>query len=73
MFGSKRKKIASLEQVVAALQLQVDQLTAHLRALGGLEHFQLRQEIDRMRAELVDLQHAHAAELLAHQQSLAQL
>lgn len=71
MFGSKQKRIASLEQVANGLHLQVNQLTAHLQALGGMDYAQVRQEVDRMRAELAGLQQAHAAERQAHQQSLA--
>jgi hypothetical protein len=71
MFGSKQKKIVSLEHVAGGLQAQVNQLTAHLQALGGMDHLQVRQEIDRMRGELAGLRQTHASEKLAHQQSLA--
>jgi len=71
MFGSKQKKIVSLEHVAGGLQAQVNQLTAHLQALGGMDHLQVRQEIDRMRGELAGLRQTHSSEKLAHQQSLA--
>jgi hypothetical protein len=71
MFGSKQKKIVSLEHVAGGLQAQVNQLTAHLQALGGMDHLQVRQEIDRMRGELAGLRQTHISEKLAHQQSLA--
>lgn len=71
MFGSKQKKIVSLEQAAGGLQAQVNQLSAHLQQIGGLDHVQVRQEIDRMRAELAGLQQAHAGERQAHQVALA--
>ncbi|MFD5827758.1 DUF4041 domain-containing protein [Lentzea sp. NPDC060358] len=71
MFGSKQKKIVSLEQVAGGLHAEVGRLTAHLHSLGGMDHLQIRQEVDRMRAELAGLQQTHAAERQAHQNALA--
>ncbi|GHH44626.1 DUF4041 domain-containing protein [Lentzea cavernae] len=71
MFGSKQKKIVSLEQAAGGLQDQVNQLNGYLQQIGGLDHLQVRQEIERMRAELAGLRQAHAGERQAHQQALA--
>jgi len=71
MFGSKQKKITSLEHAAHGLQSQVNQLAAHLTQLGGMDYLRVRQEVDRMHAELAGLGQQHASEKLAHQQSLA--
>lgn len=71
MFGSKQKKIVSLEQVAGGLQAQVNQLNGYLQQIGGLEYVQVRQQVDHMRAELTGLQQAHAAERQAQQNVLA--
>ncbi|NKE57158.1 DUF4041 domain-containing protein [Lentzea sp. PSKA42] len=71
MFGSKQKKIVSLEQAAGGLQAQVNQLNAYLQQIGGLDYVQVRQEIDRMRAELAGLHQAQASERQAHQNVLA--
>lgn len=70
MFGSKQKKIASLEQAAGGLQAQVNQLNGYLQQIGGLEYVQVRQQVDQMRAELAGLQQAHAAERQVHQKAL---
>ncbi|SFR28467.1 T5orf172 domain-containing protein [Lentzea waywayandensis] len=71
MFGSKQKKIVSLEHAAGGLQAQVNQLNGYLQQIGGLDYLQVRQEIDRMRAELAGLQQTHAGERQAHQNALA--
>jgi hypothetical protein len=71
MFGSKQKKIVSLEQAAGGLQAQVNQLNGYLQQIGGLEYVQVRQQVEQMRAELAGLQQAHAAERQAHQNVLA--
>ncbi|WP_329790104.1 DUF4041 domain-containing protein [Lentzea sp. DG1S-22] len=71
MFGSKQKKIVSLEQAADGLRAQVDQLNGYLRQIGGLDYVQVRGQVDGMRAELAGLQQAHAAEKHAQQQVLA--
>ena len=71
MFGSKQKKIVSLEQAAGGLQAQVNQLNGYLQQIGGLEYVQVRQQVDHMRAELAGLQQAHAAERQAQQGALA--
>lgn len=71
MFGSKQKKIVSLEHAAGGLQAQVNQLNGYLQQVGGLDYVQVRQEVDRMRAELAGLHQAQAAERHAHQNALA--
>jgi hypothetical protein len=76
VFGTKAKQIAELQQHAAGLQAQLQQAQAHLSRIGAMEHWQVRQEVDRMRAELGQLSAAHAAEKqryaaeLRHQQDV---
>lgn len=76
MFGTKSKRITELQQHADGLQAQLQQAHAHLAQLGAMEHWQVRQEVDRMRAELGQLSTAHAAERqryateLRHQQDV---
>ncbi len=62
MFGQKTKQIADLQQHAAGLQAQLQQAHAHLARLGAMEHWQVRQEVDRMKAELAQLAAAHTAD-----------
>lgn len=62
VFGQKTKQIADLQQHAAGLQAQLQQAHAHLARLGAMEHWQVRQEVDRMKAELAQLGAAHAAD-----------
>ncbi|MBB4909853.1 DUF4041 domain-containing protein [Actinophytocola algeriensis] len=69
MFGTKTKQITDLRQHAAGLQTQLQQAHgqlqqahAHLAQIGAMEHWQVRQEIDQMRAEMTRLSSAHAAE-----------
>lgn len=71
MFGSKQKKIVSLEQAAGGLQAQVNQLSGYLQQIGGLEYVQVRHQVEHMRAELAGLQQTHAAERQTHQNALA--
>lgn len=62
MFGSKANKIADLEKALADLRTHLDQANAHLAEVGALEHWQVRQQIDAMRAEMSQLQVARETE-----------
>lgn len=62
MFGQKTKQIAELQQQAAGLQAQLQQAHAHLTRLGAMDHWQVRQDVDRMKAELAQLAAAHAAD-----------
>jgi hypothetical protein len=69
VFGTKTKQIADLQQHAAALAAQLhqahgqlQQANAHLAQMGAMEHGQIRQEIDQMRAEMARLSAAHLAE-----------
>jgi hypothetical protein len=62
VFGQKTKQIAELQQHAAALQAQLQQAQAHLTRLGAMEHWQVRQDVDRMRTELAQLAAVHAAD-----------
>jgi hypothetical protein len=69
VFGTKTKQITDLQQHAAGLQMQLQeahgqlqQAHAHLAQIGAMEHWQVRQEIDQMRAEMTRLSSAHAAE-----------
>jgi hypothetical protein len=83
VFGTKTKQITDLQQHAAGLQMQLQQTHgqlqqahAHLAQIGAMEHWQVRQEIDQMRAEMTRLSSAHAAEKqryaveLRHQQDV---
>jgi hypothetical protein len=47
---------------LTGLQGQLQQAQTHLARIGAMEHWQVRQEVDRMRAELGRLAAAQAAE-----------
>lgn len=72
MFGAKTKKIADLEQGTQGLESQLQQAQAHLAHIGGLEHWQVRQQVDQLRAELRDLGAAQLAERQRHAAELEQ-
>jgi len=69
VFGTKTKQITDLQQHATGLQMQLQQAHgqlqqahAHLAQIGAMEHWQVRQEIDQMRAEMTRLSSAHAGE-----------
>jgi hypothetical protein len=66
VFGTKTKQLAELQQYAAGLQAQLQQAQAHLASIGAMEHWQVRQDVDRMRVELGQLAAAHAAEKQRH-------
>lgn len=66
MFGTKSKQISELQQQAAGLHAQLQQAQAHLARLGAMEHWQVRQEIDRMRAELAQLANTRSVETERH-------
>jgi hypothetical protein len=66
VFGGKTKQITDLQQQVTGLQGQLQQAQTHLARIGAMEHWQVRQEVDRMRAELGRLSAAQAAEKERH-------
>lgn len=72
MFGAKTKQIVDLQQHAAGLQAQLQQAHEHLARVGAMEHWQVRQEIDRMRAELGQLAAAHTAEKQRHAAEMRQ-
>lgn len=72
MFGSKTQKISELEQVVAHLQAQLQQAHAQLTQVGGMEHWQVREDVERMRGELHHLAAAQVTEKQRHAAALDQ-
>jgi hypothetical protein len=66
MFGTKTKKITHLEHATAGLQAQLGQAQAQLAQVDGLEHWQVRQQVDQMQAQLSQLRQANQVEQQNH-------
>ncbi|MEU4743059.1 DUF4041 domain-containing protein [Actinosynnema sp. NPDC023658] len=71
MFSRKAHRITELEQVVAGLQAQLGQANGHLAAIGGLEHAEVRAQVELMRAETARIGQSHVLERQRHQSELA--